>query len=123
MTPDVQTPIKQKFYDLGNLNIQNIPLLDRHKRARECVRQLNENSKKWISLGGGHDYGYSDASAFLDVYKNEALVINIDSHLDVRPMTEDPIRELLFLECLKSFRKRFHFLKLGFKIIAIVLLI
>nr|HPI40058.1 arginase family protein [Pseudobdellovibrionaceae bacterium] len=61
MTPHVQKPIKPQLYDLGNLNIQNISLLDRHDRARQSIRQLNENSKKWISLGGGHDYGYSDA--------------------------------------------------------------
>nr|HPI40394.1 arginase family protein [Pseudobdellovibrionaceae bacterium] len=46
-------------------------------------------------------------------YKNEALIINLDSHLDVRPMTEVPHSGTPFFRMLKEFSKEVSFFEVG----------
>lgn len=99
--------------DLGNLKTVGIDLQERHRRAREIVRIINENKTRWISLGGGHDYGYSDACGFLDVHKNQALIINVDSHLDVRPFHGLGHSGTPFYRMLEEFSNSVHFFELG----------
>jgi arginase family enzyme len=37
-------------------------------------------------IGGGNDQSYPNAAALLDVYKENVGAVNIDAHLDVRPL-------------------------------------
>ncbi len=88
MTPALHTDKNTPIADLGNIDIK-LPLSDRHQIGRQICFQLYTKHKKVISLGGGHDYAYSDISGFLDYYKDQKpdlkpLVINFDAHLDVR---------------------------------------
>lgn len=70
--------------DGGNINTA-LTLDQRHQAARKKVAETMRSSKL-VTLGGGHDYGFSDGAGFLDVYKDQKpLVINFDAHLDVRP--------------------------------------
>lgn len=40
-----------------------------------------------FSIGGSNDQSYPNACGLLDAYKNEKIgVINIDAHLDCRPL-------------------------------------
>lgn len=42
-----------------------------------------------IVIGGGNDQSYPNASALLDHYQNKPIgVVNIDAHLDVRPLID-----------------------------------
>jgi len=68
--------------------IQDFPkklsLAKRHDWAHEQVHKFLSEGVRVITLGGGHDYGYPDARAYKQV--SGGRVINVDAHLDMRPM-------------------------------------
>jgi len=90
MTP-TSTDYSSKFIDLGDLLPQN-EMEFRHQQARENAAKLFHHQTRLISVGGGHDYGFSDAAAFVSSarvrFKKKPIVINFDAHLDVRPVKE-----------------------------------
>lgn len=77
--------------DAGNLKPVK-PLAERHEIGRQTARQVLEAGHIWAGLGGGHDYGYAEGQAFLDVFSQTngktPVIVNIDAHLDVRPVTD-----------------------------------
>lgn len=83
-TPSLYTQKETPIFDLGNLDIKSGNLAQRHDFAKSIINKLNSKQKKWLSLGGGHDYGYPDAAGFASQFA-ESIVINFDAHLDVRP--------------------------------------
>lgn len=83
MTPHLVRPALPKILDLGNVSLSQ-PLLERHEQGRTLCAETLKKQKRFISFGGGHDYGYADTAGFLDQYPN-GIVINFDAHLDVRP--------------------------------------
>lgn len=85
MTPHLASSRLPKILDLGDMVDKEKPLEARHEKAREITRSLAQSNKHWISLGGGHDYGYCDSAGFLDVFKDHAVLVNFDAHMDVRP--------------------------------------
>lgn len=85
MTPHLQSKRLPQILDMGDLVDKERPLAERHEEARLMTRTFCQNGMRWIALGGGHDYGYCDGAGFLDVYKNDAVIINFDAHMDVRP--------------------------------------
>ena len=75
------------FYDLGNLDVETMTLEKRHDYGALTVQNYLEKNFHLITLGGGHDYGYADGKGFLKKHKTKKpLIINIDAHLDVRPL-------------------------------------
>src|SRR5262245_12268452 len=52
------------FYDLGNLEVAST-LANRHEYAKCTALAAMAQGHRWLSLGGGHDYGYADVAAFL----------------------------------------------------------
>lgn len=115
MTPDPRSHVSQKILDLGNLNT-NSDLANRHQQARNLIFNINQKRGHWISLGGGHDYGFSDAAGFLEHYVDSNLtpiVINFDAHLDVRPTNNGYHSGTAFRRLLNEFKGRFHFLEVG----------
>lgn len=85
MTPHLSSPRLPRILDVGDLVDREKSLAERHEKARALARTFAEKGLKWISLGGGHDYGYCDGAGFLDVFKGDAVLINFDAHMDVRP--------------------------------------
>ncbi len=84
-TPSQKNP--KTIYDLGNLRIES-DLGVRHEKAKSVALEAFKNQIPYVSLGGSHDYGYSDGAAFLTActsIKKRPLVINFDAHLDCRP--------------------------------------
>jgi formiminoglutamase len=76
------------FIDLGNLETSSLDLAHRHQSASQFGQVAMQSGLRWIALGGGHDYGFADADAFLSIYQSRRpVVINFDAHLDVRPTT------------------------------------
>lgn len=62
-----------------------------HQAMREAVRRCIEQGVMPISIGGGHDYGYPHVAGASDALKGKVALINIDAHLDVRPVGADGI--------------------------------
>lgn len=90
MTADINLRT-QHIYDGGDLVAQNRPLKQRHDLSFERSKKAYSLGCRVLHLGGGHDYGYPDASAFLQAAKDSGrplVVINLDAHLDVRPTTQ-----------------------------------
>lgn len=80
------------LWDAGNLNITAISLEQRHQILTDSVRAVLNLGAAWVGIGGGHDYGFADAAAFIEALydrgSNERpLILNFDAHLDVRPTT------------------------------------
>lgn len=114
MTPAI---IKTDFFDVGDLVIDS-DLAKRHEQAKSTVHSLQTKRIKTISLGGGHDYGYADASGFLQANLNSwqnqrPLVINFDAHLDVRPTTNGLSSGTPFFRLLSEYENMFDFAEIG----------
>lgn len=119
MTPPLaEEPLRQMtFSDLGNLEIQNISLADRHHKALTLAETLYRQGQHVISLGGGHDYGYSDTAAFVKAHESTAplkpVILNFDAHLDVRPVKNGFNSGTPFYRLLTDFGGQFEFAEIG----------
>jgi len=72
------------IFDLGDV-LLGYSLEKTHLKLRKVVRQVLEDDKMPIILGGGNDISYPDCAALSDV-KSDLLVFNIDKHFDVREL-------------------------------------
>ena len=91
--------INAKVCDLGNLKISG-SLEETHDAHIEVVKQILEDNKKVIVIGGGNDISYADGRAVSEVYGAENwIAINVDAHFDVRAdeprNSGTPYRQLL----------------------------
>ncbi len=87
MTPGFKKSTRP-LYELGNLNTPSLDLLSRHEFVKNTSYEYLKKGHRWVSIGGGHDYGYPDGSAFLkhtSTQGQKPLILNFDAHLDVRP--------------------------------------
>ncbi|USN48119.1 MAG: formimidoylglutamase [Pseudobdellovibrionaceae bacterium] len=115
MTPSPHRDPHLGLYDIGNLNVSEFSLSDRHKVAEETALSALRSSHHYVGLGGGHDYGYPDGAAFLNWCKDlgqKPLVINFDAHLDVRPSEEKLSSGTPFYRLLSHF-SNFDFVEIG----------
>lgn len=105
-----------RIVDLGDLDCAKIDSLgDRHETARKMAGDALNAKARLISFGGGHDYGFSDASAFCEKVISEGekpLVINFDAHLDVRPTDRGLTSGTPFYRLLEKFND-IDFVELG----------
>lgn len=107
--------IRKKIFDLGDIKI-GASLEETHDRHTSVVKQILEDRKRLIVLGGGNDISYADGVAMSEVFGNDNwLAINIDSHLDVRIADQrnsgTPYRQLLEGEYLTPN----HFFEVGYQ--------
>lgn len=107
--------IRKKIFDLGDIKIA-ASLEETHDRHTSVVKQILEDRKRLIVLGGGNDISYADGVAMSEVFGNDNwLAINIDSHLDVRIADQrnsgTPYRQLLEGEYLTPN----HFFEVGYQ--------
>ena len=89
--------------DGGNID-ENLILEEAHRCLEKRLIDLFSNGKFPFVIGGGNDQSYPNVSALLhhlDGKQRTIYVINIDAHLDVRPLKENrahsgsPFRQLL----------------------------
>ena len=110
MTPSRNWKHPLQIQDLGDtplgLNLEN-----RHQYHEQTARKLIDADQKWIALGGGHDYGYPHAAAFLRKW-SKGVVINFDAHLDCRPADKGHHSGTPFRRLLENFTG-FRFYELG----------
>jgi formiminoglutamase len=111
MTPPLLSSTTPKITDVGDLDIEG-SLEERQARAIAEAKKYLEKGAKWIGLGGGHDWGFVDGTAFLDTFKENPLVINFDAHMDVRPMPNGANSGTPFFQLL-SRGEPFEFLEIG----------
>jgi formiminoglutamase len=124
MTPPLFGSGDLKLFDYGDLTIvsdtasretstRNSGLPGRHESVRAAVREVLLKKGRWVGLGGGHDYGFSDGAGFMDVFAGQKpLVINFDAHLDVRPTASGFSSGTPFRRLLEEF-KEFEFWEIG----------
>ncbi len=91
--------IRKRIFDLGDIVIDG-DLETIHERHFKVLKQLLEDKKRVIVLGGGNDISYPDGCAMADVFGPDWWIgVNIDAHLDVRLADErnsgTPYRQLL----------------------------
>lgn len=87
MTPNVLNQRMPRLIDFGNLDIEGQELQERHAIAAHRAHSMLERGVRWVGLGGGHDYGYSDGKAYCELARQlgqRPLILNFDAHLDVR---------------------------------------
>lgn len=113
MTPHLESTRRLKILDLGDLKPHEQTLADRHQTGREIACQLAQTNKPWISFGGGHDYGYCDSAGFLDVHADQAVLLNFDAHMDVRPTDKGFNSGTPFFRILTEFKNRVEFAEIG----------
>jgi formiminoglutamase len=105
MTPHLMVKEPPVIADHGDLML-NMSLSERHGMVREAAATALSRRLRWIGLGGGHDYGFPDAAAFMDVFQKESpLIINFDAHFDVRPTTKGMSSGTPFFRLLEEFAK------------------
>ena len=82
---------KLKIADFGNID-ENRELEEAHKKLETVVYHvLQKNKALPIIIGGSNDQSYINASAWLNTKKKLSKVINIDAHLDVRPLKDNKV--------------------------------
>ena len=113
MTPHLQSTRLPRILDMGDLVDKEQPLAERHERARKVAREFALNKQRWISFGGGHDYGYCDGAGFLDAHAGNAVLINFDAHMDVRPTDKGFNSGTPFHRILNEFAGRVDFAEVG----------
>jgi len=116
MTPSLGRPKTARcLWDAGNLRC-DAELRERHDRARQVVRAILSGGSRLATLGGGHDYGYSDMAGFcehaLETGKRP-FVVNFDAHLDVRPDDKSEHSGTPFFRLLEGFKGRLDFFEVG----------
>lgn len=115
MTPSPFLPLDFRISDLGNLN-KDIPLHERHERGRSLIYNLAKHEKHWVSLGGGHDYGYCDSTGFVEAMVHlgqKPLILNFDAHLDVRGSENGFNSGTPFFRLLEEWSDQCHFFEIG----------
>jgi formiminoglutamase len=118
MTPSYKKSIlKQNIHDYGDLSLTSGDISVRHDIARKHLLKCLMKNLRVICLGGGHDYGFADASAFVDRYqsthKNKPIIINFDAHMDVRPPKNGPNSGTPFYRLYEEHRNRFQLIEIG----------
>lgn len=85
--------------DLNNLSVQDSGditadnLEDAHKLLEDKVFEIIKNGSTPFVIGGGNDQSFPNAMGLLrNVTKSRSVgVVNIDAHLDVRPLKENQV--------------------------------
>ncbi|MFM6927068.1 MAG: formimidoylglutamase [Bdellovibrio sp.] len=112
MTPHLHSTTLPKILDLGDLDKEK-PLAERHEKGREIIASIAQSGKRWVSFGGGHDYGYCDSTGFAQTFPGEAVVINFDAHMDVRPTDKGLNSGTPFFRLLSEFSGQVDFAEVG----------
>lgn len=118
MTP-IDASKKIQICDLGNTTGESLP--ERHDTALKIATQVALTQTSWISLGGGHDYGFSDAAGFIEAQKKnkkkrtykKPIIINFDAHLDVRPTDKGHHSGTPFRRLLEKYKDDIVFFEVG----------
>ncbi|MFN9776785.1 MAG: formimidoylglutamase [Candidatus Kapaibacterium sp.] len=82
-----EMPQRAVIVDAGNIVCEGLSLEQIHARQFEVVSYLLSVADAVVVLGGGHDTAYPNGRALASQHGSIG-VVNIDAHLDVRPLLE-----------------------------------
>lgn len=124
--PKIGTLVNREFdVDLRGLKVldfgdvaDSLSLEEAHKTLTTKVSEILAAGAVPFVIGGGNDQSYSNASALLDHLQKHSggsvAVVNVDAHLDVRPLKEgglahsgSPFRQLVEDDRFKALQGRF----------------
>ncbi len=87
--------------DLGDV-VPGATIEQTHAEIERVVRERSKSGQTVIFLGGGHDLAYASQAGVFEAEQGRGAVLNLDTHLDVRPLKEGrvitsgtPFRRLL----------------------------
>lgn len=86
---DLQWEKHLRLWDWGNV-IPGDSLEETHERALEATNLAAQSGAVLIALGGGHDFAAPNFAGFSQGLGGKMGLINIDPHLDVRPLDDGP---------------------------------
>lgn len=110
------------LYDIGDSRSNSTSLAKRQTEIMDHLMELYSFEPRVICLGGGHDHAYVDVGAWLKSHiqstkqapkKYRPLVVNIDAHLDMRPLINGPTSGTPFYQLLEEFNGEFDLLAVG----------
>jgi formiminoglutamase len=93
-------------------------IAQRHQHAKQQAKEVLQLGGHWLALGGGHDYAYADGAAFIENCQSQhqrPLIINIDAHLDVRPLEKGLSSGTPFFRLLSDYQN-FDFAEIGIQV-------
>lgn len=106
----------EEISDLGNI-IEHGDLEASHASLYKFISRLLSLHYFPIIFGGGHDLAYPHGKAVLDYClpkKEKVGVINLDAHLDLRPLTSGKRHSgSPFFQLSEEFQSDFHYLCMG----------
>lgn len=79
---------KFPFYDLGDIEpMESIETT--HEGISELIKKIHTFGHTPLLIGGGHDLAFPESQGLVKAFPGRQLtVVNIDAHLDVRPVKE-----------------------------------
>ncbi len=92
LTPYAGPHFNRHLNDLYIVDLGDVPMGDletMHEAAAIIAKEMIAAGKIVITLGGGHDITYPLVRGFREGISKEIGLINVDSHLDVRPKKND----------------------------------
>lgn len=75
------------LYDLGNLVAQHT-IEETHETGAKIIRRIHDAGHVPLVFGGGHDLAFAEALGLLEAKQKKMGFLNIDAHLDLRPVTQ-----------------------------------
>jgi formiminoglutamase len=79
------------IFDLGDVADSAASIEDLHARTEEAALEALRAGACVVLLGGGHDGAYASHSALLRSLAGRVGAVNVDAHLDVRPLRDGQI--------------------------------
>lgn len=79
-----------RISDAGDID-PNLTLEEAHEKLAERVESLIKSGKIPFVIGGGNDQSYPNALGMIKATKGSVGVVNIDAHLDVRPLKDGKV--------------------------------
>ena len=102
------------FRDAGDIDVKET-LEDTHLAITKTLQEVLKDGYLPIIVGGGNDQSFPNACALMQAFDSGRVgVVNIDAHLDARPLVDgkphsgSPFRQLLEHEKFVSDRGMFH---------------
>jgi len=80
-----------KIVDCGDLEVVPGDTEETHARLSSVVLSLLQRGTLPITLGGGHDLSFATIRALVENSESPVGGINVDAHLDLRPVTDGVI--------------------------------
>lgn len=79
-----------RLADLGDV-VPDSSIEATHEALERAVLEAFRVAPIVVLLGGGHDLAYASQSAALRAHEGRAAIVNVDTHLDVRPLKDGTI--------------------------------